>query len=412
MVGYVEIFEYNIVVIITQKISMPNIPKVMLMIESSREYGRQLLRGISRYASLYGPWNVYTGEPFYYGVSGTNKSALHLIEKWGVDGIIMRESAELKQIAKTGIPVVVCTYTREKFSGFVSLVGDCAGAGKLAAEHLLARGLKHFAYCGLENVYWSDERGSSFAKYILDAGYKVQFYKQSSSKRKRSWELEQSIMTEWLQQLPKPVGLMTCTDDRSQNVVEACKAAGIHIPEEVAIVGVDNDEFVCGLSNPPLSSVALNATQAGYEAAEILSNLMKGKKKNDTVIVAKATHVIGRQSTDVLAIDDADVANAIKFIRQNARRAIQVGDVVNSGTLSQRALQQRFRNVLGRTIYDEINRVRIDHICQLLLNTHDSISDIALDLDFLDDGHIARFFKRERGITPREFRQQFGHHLF
>jgi LacI family transcriptional regulator len=391
---------------------MPKIPKVMLMIESSREYGRQLLRGISKYASLHGPWNFYTGEPFYYGVSGDNKSILQLAKKWGVNGIIMRESAEIKQIAKTGIPVVICTYTKEKFPGFVSLVGDCEGAGKLAAEHLLGRGLKYFAYCGLENVYWSDERGSSFAKYISDAGYQVQFYKQSFSKQKRSWELEQGVMTEWLKQLPKPVGLMTCTDDRSQNVVEACKAAGIHIPEEVAIVGVDNDEFICGLSNPPLSSVALNATKAGYEAAEILSDLMKGEKKNDTVIVAKATNVIGRQSTDVLAIDDVEVINAIKFIRQNARRAIQVSDVVNAGTLSQRALQQRFKNVLGRTIYDEINRVRIDHICQLLLNTHDSISDIASDLEFLGDDHIARFFKKERGMSPRDFRRQFGQHLF
>jgi LacI family transcriptional regulator len=388
------------------------IPKVMLMIESSREYGRQLLRGISKYASLYGPWNFYTGEPFYYGMSYDNKSILQLAKKWDVNGIIMRESPEIKQFIKTGIPLVISTYTREKFPGSVSIVGDCEGAGKLAAEHLLGRGLKHFAYCGLENVYWSDSRGSSFAKYISDAGYKVQFYKQSFSKEKPKWESEHRMMIEWLKQLPKPIGLMTCTDDRSQNVVEACKAAGIHIPEDVAIVGVDNDEFICGLSNPPLSSVALNAAKAGYEAAELLNALMQKKKKNDTIIVAKATHVIARQSTDVLAINDMEVINAIKFIRQNARRAIQVSDVVEFGTLSQRALQQRFKNVLGRTIHDEINRVRIEYICQLLLTTNDSISDIASDLEFLGDDHIARFFKNERGISPRDFRRQFGRHLF
>jgi len=391
---------------------MPTIPKVILMIESSREYGRQLLRGISRYASLYGPWNFYMGEPFYYGASDTKKSVLHLIEKWGVNGIIMRESEEIKemkQIAQMGVPaVIINTYTKERNPGLVSLLGDCAGAGKLAAEHLLGRGLKHFAYCGLNNLYWSDERGASFQKHISEAGFNVQFYKQPSLKQKRSWESEQGTMLEWLKQLPKPVGLMTCTDDRSQNVVEACKAAGIHIPEEVAIVGVDNDEFVCGLSNPPLTSVALNAAQAGYEAAEILHSLMNGKKNTEQVITAKATHVVTRQSTDILAIEDADVAGAINFIRKNARRAIQICDVVNSGSLSQRVLQQRFRKVLGRTIHDEINRVRIDYICQLLLNTHESISDIALELEFLSAEHISRFFKKERGISPREFRRQFG----
>ena len=389
-----------------------NIPKVMLLIESSREYGRELLRGISRYASLYGPWNFYMDEPFYYGVSGTKKSILHLIEKWGVNGIIMRESAEIKQIAQMGVPAIICTYTKERIPGFVSLAGDCAGAGELAAQHLLGRGLKNFAYCGLENMYWSDERGASFQKHISEAGFNVQFYKQPSSKQKRLWESEQEVMIEWLKQLPKPVGLMTCTDDRSQNVVEACKVANIHIPEEIAIVGVDNDEFVCGLSNPPLSSVALNATRAGYEAAEMLHDFMRGKKNTDEIIIAKATHVVARQSTDIFAIDDTEVAAAISFIRQNARRAIQISDVVDVGSLSQRALQQRFKKVLGRTIHDEINRVRIDHICQLLLNTNRSISDIASELDFLSDEHIARYFRKEKGMIPREFRKQFGYDRF
>ncbi|MEN6386711.1 MAG: DNA-binding transcriptional regulator, partial [Phycisphaerales bacterium] len=311
-------------------------------------------------------------------------------------------------VAQMGVPaIIIHTHTKEHFPNFVSLFGDCAGAGKLAAEHLLERGLKHFAYCGLDN-YWSDERGESFQKHIAKAGYEVHFYKQPASKQKRLWELEQVIMTDWLKQLPKPVGLMTCTDDRSQNVAEACKAAGIYIPEEIAIVGVDNDEFICNLSNPPLTSVALNATKAGYEAAEMLHGLMENKKIADPTIIAAATHVVARQSTDIFSIDDTDVAGAISFIRQNARKSIQISDVVNAGSLSQRALQQRFKKVLGRTLHDEINLVRIEYICKLLLNTQRSISDIALELEFLSDEHIARYFKKKKGMTPREFRKQFG----
>jgi len=381
------------------------------MIESSREYGRQLLRGIGRYAGLYGPWNFFMREPFYYDVSGTNENLLRMIEKWDLDGIIMRESPEIEQIVQLGVPTIICTYTREQIPGFISLVGDCAGAGKLAAEHLLERGLKHFAYCGLDDMYWSRERGVSFEKHIAEAGLKVQFYKQPSSKKKRLWNFEQDIMIEWLKQLQKPIGLMTCTDDRSQNVVEACKVANIHIPEEIAVIGVDNDEFICELSNPPLTSVALNAGKAGYEAAEMLHNLMKSKKIKDTIVVAEATHVALRQSTDILAIEDAEVIKALNFIRQNARRTIQVDDVVSSVFLSQRALQQRFKKILGRTIHNEIKRIRLEYICQLLLNSPKSIAEIAWELEFLSSEHIARYFKNEKNMTPREFRRRFGSHL-
>jgi LacI family transcriptional regulator, galactose operon repressor len=390
---------------------MYKIPKILLMIESSREYGRQLLRGISNYATLYGPWNFITSEPFYYGVSGTKKSILRRIEREDLDGIIMRESNEVEQIAQMCVPAVICTYTQKQFPGIISLVGDCEGAGKLAAKHLLELGLKYFAFCGLDNMYWSNERGTSFQKHILEAGFKVQFYRQPLLKQKRLWKFEQDIMIKWLNQLPKPIGLMTCTDDRSQDVIEACKAAGIRVPDEIAIIGVDNDEFLCGLSNPPLTSVALNATVAGYKAAEMLHRLIKGKKNTDTIITAEATHVAVRQSTNILAIDDTEAINAINFIRQNARRAIQVCDVVNSGSLSKRALQQRFKKFLGRTIYGEINRVRLDYISQLLLKSHKTISEIALELEFLSDEHIARYFKKGMGLTPHEFRRRFGYNL-
>jgi LacI family transcriptional regulator len=387
---------------------MAHIPKVILWIENSREFGRQLLRGISMYANLYDPWNFYTTQPFYYKKSGDNNGVLAMIKKWDADGVIMRESADVERIREKGVPAVVCTYTREKIPGLVSLVGDCAGAGRLAAEHLLERGFKQFAYCGLENMYWSRERGESFRQRVAKAGYEVHFYKQPALKKQRFRENEQAVMADWLKNLPKPIGLMTCADDRSQNIIEACKIAGLHVPEELAVIGVDNDELVCNLSNPPLSSVVLNAVKAGYEAAEMLHKLMNGEKDTDRVITAQATHVAARQSTDILAIEDHEIANAVKFIRENAKREIQVGNVAEYVVLSQRALQQRFRKILGRTIHDEINRVRFGQICQLLLETRKSIGQIAIELGFSGDDHIARYFRKEKGISPCEYRRQFG----
>ncbi len=382
---------------------MIKIPRVILWIENSREYGRQLLRGISKYASLYGPWNFCTAQPFYYEKADNQNKVLSLIKKWDADGVIMRETPDVEQIKKLGIPAVISTYMSEKIPGMTTVVGDCKGAGIMAAEHLLERGFKKFAYCGLDNMYWSHERRASFQERLSQYGCSVEVYKQPNTKTN-----EQAFLVEWLKKLPKPIGLMTCTDDRSQDIVEACKLAGIHIPEEIAVIGVDNDELICGLSNPPLSSVALNATKAGYEAAEALDHLMKGGKNEERVIVASATHIASRQSTDIMAIDDAEVASAIRYIRQNSKKIIQIGDVVEITSLSQRALQQRFRKILGRTIHDEIKRARIDMICKMLLNTKKTVSQIAFELGFFGDDHIARYFKKEKGMSPKEYRKVYG----
>jgi LacI family transcriptional regulator len=152
---------------------MARIPKVILWIENSREYGRQLLRGISQYASLYGPWNFYTAQPFYYNESGQQRHVMSIIRQIGADGIIMRESADVEEVKQSGVPAIVSTYTREKFDGLVSIVGDCEGAGRLAAEHLLARGFKHFAFCGLDDMYWSHDRRRGFDQRLSQSGYGV-----------------------------------------------------------------------------------------------------------------------------------------------------------------------------------------------------------------------------------------------
>lgn len=394
---------------------MKRVPKVVLLIETSRGYGRQLLTGIARYSRLYGPWNFYTEVPFYYQDqakrSKTRQIALDIITKWSADGIIMRESnAEMDKIKGLGTPAIIITYTKRKFDGLISLEGDCANAGKLAAEYLLNRGFKNFAYCGVGDLYWSKERGLGFQKRIARVGHDVIFYKPPKGNAKLSWEKDHVNLTDWVRQLPKPIGVMTCTDDRGRDVIEACKVARIAVPEDVAIIGVDNDDLVCNLMNPPLSSVALNAENAGYQAAMMLHRLMDGKKVDTSkIIIAEATHVVSRQSTDVFAIEDAEVTRALRFIYDNASHAIQVKDVVNESGLQSRALQKRFRKYLGRTIAEEIDRVRIDIICRFLMETPKTIQEIADELDFLSEGHVSRFFRRIKEITPLEYRKKCNH---
>lgn len=198
---------------------------------------------------------------------------------------------------------------------------------------------------------------------------------------------------------------MACNDDRGQHVIEACKIAELHIPEDVAVIGVDNDDLICDLCDPPLTSVALNVEKAGYETAKLLDSMMNNKNTVNRNINVKPTYVRTRYSTDIIATEDKELTKAISFIRQNFRKNIKVEDVVESTLLSRRSLEQRFRNELNRSINSEIRSIRVEHICKLLVETDLSISEIAYGLGFSSAEHISRYFQREKGKCPREFRK-------
>jgi len=380
---------------------MAKIPKVILLIETSRAYGRGLLRGIVKYSRLHGPW-VFYSEP------GGLEKALPAMRHWGANGIIMRDSTRGSEALKLGVPIIVSVHLKEHIKETPYIDTNGVRIGRMAAEHLLDRGFRHFAFCGFDKLHWSRERCENFSKRVAGAGFETGIFKQPRSRVQRSWENEQILMADWLKALPKPVGLMACNDDRGRHVSEACKIAGLHVPEQVAIVGVDNDELVCELSSPPLSSVALNVERGGYEAAELLDKLMAGKESIKKDIIVEPMHVVTRQSTDILAVEDTEVAEAMRFIRQHSKRIIQVSDVVDSVGLSRRALQQRFRRIFGRSVYDEIKRCRLEQIVLMLAETDLSISQIASAFGYAGIEKLSRYFQREKGMTPLAYRKQYG----
>jgi LacI family transcriptional regulator len=374
---------------------------VVLPIESSRESGRDFLKGIAKYSRLHGPWT------FYWEPGGLDE-VFPRLKNLNADGIIMRDSERLEEVLRLGFPVIVFGHNLERIPNFIPVITDSRNIGKMAAEHLLNCGFANFAYCGFDDISWSIERSVSFRNNITKAGFETSLYKQPAPYKKLTWEKEQHFLVEWLMELPKPVGLMTCNDDRSQQVVQACKIANLKVPEDVAIIGVDNDELICDLSDPPLTSVALNFERAGYEGAQILDRLMEGKQVNVKEITIYATHIVTRQSTDITAIEDVDVANAISFIRNHARESVRVDDVVNAIPLSRRVLEKRFRKHLNRSILEEIRRVRTNQISQLLVETNMTISQISISLGFNGDEHIARYFRKEKGMSLLNYRKQFG----
>ena len=220
-------------------------------------------------------------------------------------------------------------------------------------------------------------------------------------------DAEIESIASWLRSLPKPVAVFACYDFRGQQVLDACRRAGFAVPDEVAVLGVDNDELLCALSPPPLSSVILNPRRSGWLAAEALDLMMRGQR------VPAVTHVppLGvatRQSTDTTAVDDVQVANAVRFIRERACSGIDVSDVLRACPMSRRALEQRMKAILGRTPHAEILRVQIARARQLLAATSLSLPEVAEKCGFRHAEYLSVAFKRETGVAPSEYRRERG----
>lgn len=389
--------------------------KVLLMMETSRRYGRSILRGILKYSRVHGPWIFYRQAPFYWDNENRNLGLKHLL-KLDIDGVILREQRDpglTEKVLEMGLPVVVSPY-RELFPNLPNIVTDDEAIGKMAADYLLHKGFRNFAYCGFgSKYYWSRDRGKSFTACIEKAGFKTHQYEyeQPKAEFQHSWEKEQGILVDWLRGLPKPVALMACNDDRSQHVLEACKIAGFDVPEEVAIIGLGDDDLVCDLASPPLSSIALGAEKAGFEAAAMLDKLMSGQKVLEQNIIVPTLYVAMRQSTDILKITDPYVAQALQYIHKYARKeVIQVSDVLQAVPVSRRSLYERFARVLGRSVHEEIKHVRADQLARMLVDTNLPISQIASTLGCSDMKNLARYFKQSKGLSPLQYRKQYSLH--
>ncbi len=378
--------------------------KIVLLINPSRQYTRGILSGIAQYAQLQGLWTFY--RPLEYRERKAGQQLLSVLEALRPDGILMREPAEIKAIIKMGVPAVCFPYSHGAIKGVANVITDHEAIARMAAEHLLGLGLKHFAYCGFDDWWWSRRRRDHFRSVVGEAGFKTSVYRLPGSQVDRTWDRELPRLMSWLHRLPKPIGIMTCNDDRGELVIEACKIEGLKVPDEVAVVGVDNDTLICDLCSPPLSSVAGNLQKIGYEAAKTLDRMIRGQETGTPTLHIRATHVAARQSTDVLAMNDAEVVTALRFIRRCVRLNIGVQQVVEETSLSRRALEQRFRSTLGHSIHDEIQRVRMELLTRMLVETRKSVTEIAGVLGFRDAAHVSRLFRKAKGISPMSYRRQ------
>jgi LacI family transcriptional regulator len=383
-------------------------PRVALLIESSRAYGRGTLLGIAKYIREHGPWSVFLQERSLDDVAPV------WLKDWGGDGILARVENQTMAhaIHRLKVPAVDLRYLLPELD-MPSVRIDDDAATRMAYEHLRGRGFQHFAFCGFNGADYSDIRRDSFAQRVADAGLRCHIYvdprppqKTTTLKYEEQGLTDGDRVARWLKGLPKPIGLMACNDIRGQQVLNACRSVGIAVPDEVAVIGVDNDEVLCDLSDPPLSSVIPNSERIGYEAAALLDQMMAGKKAPKAPLVIEPAGILTRRSTDVLAIEDRHIAAAVRFIREHACEGIDVGNLLKAVPLSRSTLERRFAKVLGRSPKEEILRVRLNRAKQLLAETDFPLALVAEKVGLEHTEYLSVIFKKKTGMTPAHFRAQ------
>jgi LacI family transcriptional regulator len=372
------------------------------MVETSLVYGRHLLRGIIRYLRSHQPWSVF------FELRELEAAPPGWLKDWRGDGILCRPtSPQLAELfRRKRIPVVNLNDVHADL-GLPLIESDQTAIGKLAAEHLLERGFRHFGFCGFSGHAWSAKRREGFAARLVEAGCDCAVYESLwGGPNAHPWEQEQGQIGQWLKAMPRPAGVMACNDMRGQHVLDACQRVHLGVPEEVAVIGVDDDVLLCELCDPPLSSVVPNAERIGYEAAALLDRLMAGEKPPRSAWRIEPLGVTIRQSSDVLAIDDPHVASAVRYIREHACHGATVPDVLQHVPLSRTILERRFRKYLGRSPQAEIRAVQLKRVQQLLAETDLRLERIAELAGFEHPEYMSVVFKRQTGQTPGEYRRQ------
>jgi LacI family transcriptional regulator len=388
----------------------PTPPRVAVLVETHIGPGRDMLRGIARYVRESGPWALHLEPRIHLFADGWEPKWL---STWRGHGIIARfeTNSVVAAARRAGVPAVdVLGDAPDRHFPLVHV--DDTAIARLAAEHLLERGFRQFGFVSRANRHWSARRLDGFRQAVGKHGFSCSVLEVSDFEDLgEAWDgfIEQAAA--WIRQQPKPLGLMLCSDHMGPPLTQACRQAGVAVPEEVAIVGVDNDDPLCAICDPPLSSVCPNHEQVGYQAAALLHRMMSGMsspppRQQPMMIAPRA--VIVRQSSEVSAIDDPVISFALTMIRENACNGLQVRDVAEHVPVSRSVLQRRFRSVLGRSVHEEIVRMQLRKAQELLRETELPLRVIAEKTGFNHQEYMGAVFKSRLGATPGQYRRR--HH--
>ncbi len=381
---------------------MTTIPQVAVLVDTSRSYGRDIVRGIRRYVAEQGPWSLYL-EP-----RDLRSSFPGWLQKWPGDGILARtvDATLLRELKATGLPVIELRTTVLKHPfPFVGM--DNPIVGERVARHFLDRGFRRFA-CYLDNgEKFFQQRCESFIETLKTQGFECSIFEtKAPSQGELSWDQHQGNLAEWLSSLEKPCGLFATNDQLGFWVLDAARRAGISVPEQLAVIGAENDKTLCETAWPPLSSVQLRGQNAGYLAAKLLDEWMSKKITPPKETLLPPGDIIVRQSSDIVAVEDERVAKALQYIRRCAADGIGVDDVAREVALSRSALERRMKTMIGRSPGEELIRIRFSQVERLLAQTDLTLDAIAERAGFKHPQYMAEAFRNRFGVTPGEYRKK------
>ena len=404
--------------------------RVALLIETSKAFGRGLLAGVGRFSRLHGQWSTFVDE------RGLSDPVPDWVESGEFDGIIARASQRetLEHVIGFGIPTICLG--EENPAAAISVMNDDEACAELAAQHLLERGFSNFGFLGHRGFVWSDVRRDHFQRALALAGRGCNVLEASiETTREAPWYHRRDRLATWIGGLPKPVGILACYDSAARTILEVCRDLDLLVPEQVAVIGVDNDEVLCDLCDPPLTSIAPDTEAIGMRAAELLHRLMDpavgmgrhwpkgnvGSEYSETLqgeknevesgyvgrrIIVGPIGVVTRGSTDTHAIEDPLIASVAGYIRRHASDGIDVSDLLTEFPMSRRTLERRFNKALDQSPLELIRRVRISHVKTLLRETDLNLDSVCQMTGFRYTAYMVGCFKEVVGVTPGQYRKQ------
>ncbi len=369
--------------------------------ETTRTYTRDLLAGVRRYLQTNGPWSTFLE------LRAFESSLPPWLESWDGDGILTRtHSREMADaIAATGVPAVELRSTN--YSDRFPFVGmDNALIGEMVAEHFLNRGYRRFAAYTLDTESFFRERVRNFVTRVESSEKRCDLLPSHGESSPTDWEEHQAELIRWLESLAKPVGIFDTNDQLAVRLLDACNRAGISVPEEVAVVGCENERTLCDFASPTLTSVQFDGETVGFRAAELLDALMQGEKKNPTSILIPPRGIEVRASSDEFVIEDPVVLRAVRLIRERAFSGITVGEICESISVSRSTLERRMKATLRRGTKEELLRVRFREVNRLLRNTNLTIETIAEMTGFTHTHYLQTSYRDRFGQTPGKYRRE------
>jgi len=382
--------------------------RIALLMYVSHGFLLKVFQGINAYVDSARSWD--------YRYANACTEVIGIIREWKPDGIIADvHSLELAdQLLTLDVPIVNCTIEIPKVKGIAQICVDDEKVGRLAAKYLTQRGFRHFAYCGETDRYPMVLRGNNFQAALTDQGMSCHKYSHWPSGVFQDgygwqWSGKNKPLLKWLLALPKPIGIFASHDYIAREVNMACRKENIGVPDEVAILGVDDDEVVCLTTHPSLSSIKTPQRRIGFESGFLLHQMMQGKPPPPEPILLAPTGVITRQSTDFTAMTDPDITQIVQFIRKHPDQPIRVTDAIKNIPASRRSLETRFKAQYRRTIFEEIQFNHVTRAKHLLCETDWPIEKVAEASGFNNRERLDDVFRQIVGTSPAVYRRRMSH---